>query len=54
MVYLESSGSTMQVFCGNSERLKSVNFFRKKVSLFMFEWVLNTPMINEINVFFFK
>ena len=39
--YLEHSRtSTMEVFCKNSERIKLVNYFCKKATSSMFDWVL--------------
>ena len=37
-----SANFTMELFCENSEPLLAVNYFRKKVSSQMFDWVLNT------------
>ena len=43
--YLEPSRtSTMELFCEASERLKAVNYFRKKAPEYVFGWVLNTPL----------
>ena len=33
----------MELFCENSSQLEVVNYFRKKATLEIFEWVLNTP-----------
>ena len=45
-VYLEpSETSTMKLFCKNSEWVLAVNYYRKKAPLWMFGWVLNTPLL---------
>ena len=36
----------MEVFCENF-KLYAVNYFRKKAPLYIFDWVLNTPLGNE-------
>ena len=42
-VYLEPSRtSMMEIFCENNYRLNVVNYFRKKVLSWMFDWVLHT------------
>ena len=41
--------STMELFCGNSQRLKAGNLFHKKSPSQMFGWDLNTP-IGYLNI----
>ena len=42
--YLEpSQTSMMECFSASNKWLKSVNYFRNKAPLLMFDWVLNTP-----------
>ena len=31
-------------FCGNSQHLKAVNYFRRKAPPWLVDWVLNTPL----------
>ena len=38
----------MELFSENSSRLKSINYFGKKIPSQMFDWVLNTPLQNLI------
>ena len=43
-VYLEpSSTSAIELFWENKKRLKAVNYFRKKDTLQIFDWIPNTP-----------
>ena len=38
--------STMELLCGNSERLVAINYFYKYASSEIFNWVLNTPLVD--------
>ena len=47
--YLESSQTfTMEFFSENSLQLKAVNYFPKKDPSYIFDWVLNTPLVLTI------
>ena len=53
--YLETSRtSTMELFGENSQRLLAPDYFRKKASSQMFDWVLNTPLMYYRNLKFFN
>ena len=34
----------MEYFCENSSQLKAVNYFLKKATSYMFDWVLSTAV----------
>ena len=47
--YLEPSGtSTMDLFCGNSQRLLAVYYFCKKAPSLLFDWVLSTLLGSKV------
>ena len=44
--YLETCRiSTMEFFCEDSSTFLSANYFCKNTPFYMFDWVLNTPML---------
>ena len=48
-IYLEPCQiSTMQLFCKNSQQLQDINYIWKKAPSKMFNWVLNTPLIEKV------
>ena len=47
--YLEPNRtSMMECFCKNSKGLLAVNYWCKLAPLYIFEWVLNTPLVFQL------
>ena len=53
--YLElNQTSTIELFCKNSERLKAINYVRKKAPSHMFAWALNSAPVLSIRILKFS
>ena len=53
-LYLETSHSesgrttVMEPFCGNDQRVKAVDYFCKRAPSWMFDWILNATLPNNV------
>ena len=48
-VHLESSrAAAVELFCGNSQRLQAVGYFRRRVPSWMFDKILNATQSNNL------